>query len=472
MTCPVIPVPSQHCEPLPLSTSRFLNVLLPGVFVPSQSLSTGKSGEKAAGRFAPYCGPSALIDACLPRGLEMLGPEHNKKPTIVLPKSTPLCAPFPSTLPRDCRSAIIRLSHLETRLPFIASKQPDSTFPRVFAGAELHRPGMERQTSLATAFLSPGPPERSRRPALIGRRGTAGALLALAAGLLAAGSASEYDYVSFQSDIGAYQSGRFYTKPPQCVDIPADLRLCHNVGYKRMVLPNLLEHETMAEVKQQASSWVPLLNKNCHIGTQVFLCSLFAPVCLDRPIYPCRWLCEAVRDSCEPVMQFFGFYWPEMLKCDKFPEGDVCIAMTPPNATEASKPQGTTVCPPCDNELKSEAIIEHLCASEFALRMKIKEVKKENGDKKIVPKKKKPLKLGPIKKKELKKLVLYLKNGADCPCHQLDNLSQHFLIMGRKVKSQYLLTAIHKWDKKNKEFKNFMKKMKNHECPTFQSVFK
>uniref|UniRef100_A0A5F4W0A5 Secreted frizzled-related protein 1 n=1 Tax=Callithrix jacchus TaxID=9483 RepID=A0A5F4W0A5_CALJA len=280
-----------------------------------------------------------------------------------------------------------------------------------------------------------------------GSRGAAlGVLLALGAALLAAGSASEYDYVSFQSDIGPYQSGRFYTKPPQCVDIPADLRLCHNVGYKKMVLPNLLEHETMAEVKQQASSWVPLLNKNCHAGTQVFLCSLFAPVCLDRPIYPCRWLCEAVRDSCEPVMQFFGFHWPEMLKCDKFPEGDVCIAMTPPNATEASKPQ--------------------------ALRMKIKEVKKENGDKKIVPKKKKPLKLGPIKKKDLKKLVLYLKNGADCPCHQLDNLSHHFLIMGRKVKSQYLLTAIHKWDKKNKEFKNFMKKMKNHECPTFQSVFK
>ncbi|KAK7822989.1 hypothetical protein U0070_025806 [Myodes glareolus] len=199
-----------------------------------------------------------------------------------------------------------------------------------------------------------------------GRGGAAsGLLLALVAALLAAGSASEYDYVSFQSDIGSYQSGRFYTKPPQCVDIPVDLRLCHNVGYKKMVLPNLLEHETMAEVKQQASSWVPLLNKNCHMGTQVFLCSLFAPVCLDRPIYPCRWLCEAVRDSCEPVMQFFGFYWPEMLKCDKFPEGDVCIAMTPPNATEASKPQGTTVCPPCDNELKSEAIIEHLCASEF-----------------------------------------------------------------------------------------------------------
>lgn len=206
---------------------------------------------------------------------------------------------------------------------------------------------LRRDARVEAAEAAPTSRERVRRANMVSGRGTggrrwaaSGVLLALAAGLLAAGSASEYDYVSFQSDIGSYQSGRFYTKPPQCVDIPVDLRLCHNVGYKKMVLPNLLEHETMAEVKQQASSWVPLLNKNCHIGTQVFLCSLFAPVCLDRPIYPCRWLCEAVRDSCEPVMQFFGFYWPEMLKCDKFPEGDVCIAMTPPNATEASKPQG------------------------------------------------------------------------------------------------------------------------------------
>ncbi|XP_027522930.1 secreted frizzled-related protein 1 isoform X3 [Corapipo altera] len=165
------------------------------------------------------------------------------------------------------------------------------------------------------------------------------ALLSVAAGLLACGGASEYDYVSYQSDLGPYPGGRFYAKPHQCVAIPADLRLCHSVGYDKMVLPNLLDHETMAEVKHQASSWVPLLNKNCHMGTQVFLCSLFAPVCLDRPVYPCRWLCEAVRDSCEPVMQFFGFFWPEMLKCDQFPQDDVCIAMTTPNATEVSRPK-------------------------------------------------------------------------------------------------------------------------------------
>ncbi|CDR07560.1 unnamed protein product, partial [Oncorhynchus mykiss] len=82
----------------------------------------------------------------------------------------------------------------------------------------------------------------------------------------------------------------------------------------------------MPEVKQQAGSWVPLLAKRCHADTQVFLCSLFAPVCLDRPIYPCRSLCEAVRDSCAPVMETYGFPWPEMLTCDKFPiDNDLCI---------------------------------------------------------------------------------------------------------------------------------------------------
>ncbi|XP_077379004.1 secreted frizzled-related protein 1a isoform X2 [Festucalex cinctus] len=186
--------------------------------------------------------------------------------------------------------------------------------------------------------------------------------------LLTACGASEYEYLSWKST-DSYNGGRSYGKPPQCVDIPDDLRLCHNVGYAQMLLPNLLEHETMAEVKQQASSWVPLVHKNCHPGTQVFLCSLFAPVCLERPIYPCRWLCEAVRDGCTPIMEAFGFPWPEMLTCDKYPQDDVCIAMTQPNATESTKQTGySPICPPCDNEMKTDAMLEHMCASEFACK--------------------------------------------------------------------------------------------------------
>uniref|UniRef100_A0A3P8NR70 Secreted frizzled-related protein 1 n=1 Tax=Astatotilapia calliptera TaxID=8154 RepID=A0A3P8NR70_ASTCA len=265
--------------------------------------------------------------------------------------------------------------------------------------------------------------------------------------LLSGCRASEYEYLPWNTPV--------YGKSPQCVDIPDDLRLCHNVGYNRMMLPNLLEHETMAEVKQQASSWVPLVHKNCHPDTQVFLCSLFAPVCLERPIYPCRWMCEAVRDGCAPIMEAFGFPWPEMLTCDKFPEGY------------------SPICPPCDNEMKTDTILEHMCASEFAFKAKIKEVKRENTDRKVIlQKKKKMLKPGNLKKKDTKKLVLYLKNGADCPCQQLDNLGNQYLIMGRKVDKQYLLTGIHKWNKSSREFKNAIKKMKTYKCPVFENVFK
>uniref|UniRef100_A0A3P9Q3G0 Secreted frizzled-related protein 1 n=1 Tax=Poecilia reticulata TaxID=8081 RepID=A0A3P9Q3G0_POERE len=269
-------------------------------------------------------------------------------------------------------------------------------------------------------------------------------------------TADEYDYYSWQSD--NFHNGRFYTKQPQCVDIPADLRLCHNVGYKKMRLPNLLDHETMPEVKQQAGSWVPLLAKRCHADTQVFLCSLFAPVCLDRPIYPCRSLCEAVRDSCAPVMETYGFPWPEMLSCDKFPIDNDLLSK---------------VCPPCDNELKTDNIMEHYCASDFVLKMKIKEVKKEKGDRKLIAaqKKKKVLKQGVLRKKDLKKLTLYIKNGANCPCSQLENLGSNFLIMGRKVDQQLLLMSIHKWDKKSKELKFAIKYMKSHQCPSYHTVF-
>ena len=62
---------------------------------------------------------------------------------------------------------------------------------------------------------------------------------------------------------------------PTCVDIPRNLTLCYGIRYSKMRLPNLLDHDSMAEVIQQAASWVPLLNVRCHADTQLFLCSLF-----------------------------------------------------------------------------------------------------------------------------------------------------------------------------------------------------
>lgn len=108
-----------------------------------------------------------------------------------------------------------------------------------------------------------------------------------------------------------------------------------------------------------------------------------------------------------------------------------------------------------------------------AIKTKIQEVKIENLDRKIIlHKRRRHVKLGTLKKQDLKKLVLYLKNGADCPCQQLENLGSNYLIMGRGVGTQYILTGIHKWDKSSKEFKKALKKLKSHKCPTYEPVFK
>lgn len=115
---------------------------------------------------------------------------------------------------------------------------------------------------------------------------------------------------------------------PTCVDIPEDMPLCSGIDYSKMRLPNLLDHDTLKEAQQQAGYWVPLLNLQCHPNTQLFLCSLFTPVCLESPIPPCRSLCEAVRLGCESRMQTYSFPWPDMLNCDNFPlDNDMCITV-------------------------------------------------------------------------------------------------------------------------------------------------
>jgi len=146
----------------------------------------------------------------------------------------------------------------------------------------------------------------------------------------------------FQLCSGNAYNAAFVRQPPTCVNIPAGLKLCHGVGYTRMILPNLLNHESVDEVQQQAVSFVPLLSRRCHPHLQPFLCSLFAPVCLSveesmvsGPIPPCRALCESVRLHCLPVLTNHFFSWPTMLNCSQFTDEHPCININiSPNVTD------------------------------------------------------------------------------------------------------------------------------------------
>ena len=168
-------------------------------------------------------------------------------------------------------------------------------------------------------------------------------LLSLVAteGVLASPNTYNTDTMGYLSDWNSNSdwerlSGRMQ---PKCINIPSNLTLCQGIGYKQMRLPNLLEHDTIGEVTEQAKPWVSLANVRCHPYTKLFLCSLFSPVCLDRPIWPCRSLCEDVKKGCEARMNAYGYKWPKMVKCDQFPaNNDLCIS--PPESQPTKKAQG------------------------------------------------------------------------------------------------------------------------------------
>ena len=170
---------------------------------------------------------------------------------------------------------------------------------------------------------------------------------------------SEY----FQADEAAVASSGHHHQISQqkCVDIPQNMSLCQGIGYGRMLIPNLMEHETVREANEQSQTWIPLADIRCHQHTRLFLCSLFAPICpMQQPsssntvnsgaadsedlmladqaallgggpvILPCRSLCESVKHGCEGVMAKHGFPWPGHLNCARFPvDNDMCISPNP-----------------------------------------------------------------------------------------------------------------------------------------------
>ncbi|CAH8478296.1 unnamed protein product [Dicrocoelium dendriticum] len=170
--------------------------------------------------------------------------------------------------------------------------------------------------------------------------------------------------LSFGSDGNAYAYWN-------CHLIPPNMTLCKSVGYSRMVLPNFLQHESIREVIQQANVWVALVNTNCHADIQRFLCSLYAPVCLkshqEAKIPPCWELCDQVRTACLPRMRLFGFDWPEIVQCSKFPKlaESMCI---PPQEVS------TVQCAPCEQAITLENIASSYCMADVVLRASLRDV--------------------------------------------------------------------------------------------------
>ncbi|KAM4796683.1 LOW QUALITY PROTEIN: secreted frizzled-related protein 2-like [Rhinophrynus dorsalis] len=259
------------------------------------------------------------------------------------------------------------------------------------------------------------------------------------------------------------------TRKSSCKAIPSSMTLCHGVGYSEMRLPNLLGHDTMKEALQQAGSWVPLLTKQCHADTKKFLCSLFAPVCLsdlEEAVYPCRSLCEAVRDGCTPVMAAFGFP-SEMFNCTQFPLGnELCV----PPAGLDEKHQEVKEEVPCSacrsvGDADKE-FLQDYCSRDFALKINIRSVSTMDGDIMVTPdtKGRTLYKTKGWSEEELKKTVLWLTDGDSCTCQDIQEPGVTVLVLGHRADDKLVISWVRKWQKSDKEIKKFSRTVRKLQC--------
>uniref|UniRef100_A0A0N5A721 Secreted frizzled-related protein 1 n=1 Tax=Parastrongyloides trichosuri TaxID=131310 RepID=A0A0N5A721_PARTI len=271
---------------------------------------------------------------------------------------------------------------------------------------------------------------------------------------------------------------------PKCVDIPSNFTLCKNMQYNQMRFPNFFEHETLAEVLEQSESFVPLANIDCHPDTKMFLCSLFAPVCLsalDKHIPPCRSLCLAVRQGCEGRMKKYGFEWPEMLNCNNYPiDNDMCIKALAPNKPSTvipkTTPKPTSQCRSCGQISTFENIIDNYCRANIVIKGKLHKVDRNHVA--INKGGMRNLKHDDMKRHIPKNRLIRLndqnENGA-CSC-KIEK-GNHLIMASQLQDGTFVAKLIIPWKRDDIEFKKTIRSMKKLNCQSLgreirQSVFR
>ncbi|CAI4222984.1 unnamed protein product [Auanema sp. JU1783] len=128
---------------------------------------------------------------------------------------------------------------------------------------------------------------------------------------------------------------------------PITIPLCRGIGYNMTSFPNSYGHEKQEEAGLEVHQFYPLVEVGCYQHLKFFLCTLYTPICqdnYDKPILPCMELCLEAKKRCSPIMQRYGFRWPETLYCDSLPRmadqltsGNICAA--PPDTPKQLKKQ-------------------------------------------------------------------------------------------------------------------------------------
>lgn len=128
----------------------------------------------------------------------------------------------------------------------------------------------------------------------------------------------------------------------KCVKL--EVELCSDINYNMTLMPNVkMNVDKMDEATRRVSEFSPLFSVKCYENFKFFICNMFLPIChtIDNtptPVYPCRHVCEAARDGCEPLMKKYRFEWPEVLRCDFLSSMDDNALCGSPPDSKPTKP--------------------------------------------------------------------------------------------------------------------------------------
>ncbi|XP_047484254.1 frizzled-5-like [Penaeus chinensis] len=110
-------------------------------------------------------------------------------------------------------------------------------------------------------------------------------------------------------------------KESRCEEIT--IPMCRDIGYNNTSMPNQFNHDSQDEAGLEVHQFWPLVEIMCSTDLKFFLCSVYAPICIDdyeKPLPACRSVCERAKAGCAPIMHQYGFAWPERMDCSKLPE--------------------------------------------------------------------------------------------------------------------------------------------------------
>ncbi|TRY60868.1 hypothetical protein DNTS_035135 [Danionella cerebrum] len=257
----------------------------------------------------------------------------------------------------------------------------------------------------------------------------------------------------------------------RCVPIPSNMALCQGLGYDSMRMPNLLGHDSPAEAVQQSTSWLPLLARECHPHARIFLCSLFAPVCLES-------LCVSVRDSCAPIMNCYGYPWPRILQCDQFPKDHLMCISSVANLQNGTSNEGRVVprasCTDCELEeaTSSRELLDLFCKSDFVVKVRLSRLNSSSSGHSLLTlfslgPRLEVLKHGPLLGGEMRsRLTLWLERDATC----VGNLTRKhpeggsFLLTGTLAGRRLVVRKAFSWGKRQRQLSQAARRWRTHRC--------